>query len=119
MSEARQIDQRNLIDESAICCGQLYRKLHSSLAAPSMMLGDYQRLLEDRCEFSAMPSLCCDFFYIIERNHGNLIVQLQFLLFFTIMKTCSTCMIFVVATPSYTKEVTKNLTMLKVPQQQN
>ena len=54
--------QRFLIDESAICCGQLYRKLHSSLAAPSMMLGDYQRLLADRFEFSAMPSLCCDLF---------------------------------------------------------
>ena len=34
MSEARHIDQRYLIDESAICCGQLYRKLYSSLAAP-------------------------------------------------------------------------------------
>ena len=54
--------QRFLKDESSICCGRLYRKLHSSLAAPSMMLGDYQRLLADRCEFSAMPSLCCDLF---------------------------------------------------------
>ena len=62
MSEARQIDQRFLKDESAICCGQLYRKLHSSLAAPMMVLGGYQRLLADRCEFSAMPSLCCDLF---------------------------------------------------------
>ena len=42
MSVARQIDQRFLEDES-ICCGRLYRKLHSSLAAPSMMLGDYQQ----------------------------------------------------------------------------
>ena len=65
MSEARLMDQRYLIDESAIWCGQLYRKLHSSLVAPSMMLGDYQRLLEDRCESSAMPSLCCDLFYTL------------------------------------------------------
>ena len=72
MSEARHIDQRYLIDESAICCGQLYRKLRSSLAAPSMMLGDYQRLLADRCESSAMPSLCCDLFYrLIVLSHTD------------------------------------------------
>ena len=58
MSEARQIDQRYLIDESAICCGQLYRKLHSSLAAPSMMLVDYQRLLADRCQNPQQCRLC-------------------------------------------------------------
>ena len=39
----------------------LYRKLHSSLSVPSG--GDYQRLLADRCESSAMPSLCCDLSY--------------------------------------------------------
>ena len=57
MSEARQIDQRYLIDESAICCVQLYRKLHPSLAAASMMLGEYQQLLADRCESSAVSVL--------------------------------------------------------------
>ena len=72
MSVACQIDQRHLIDESAICCGQLYRKVHSSLAAPSMMLGDYQLLLADRCESSAMPSLCCDLFYrLIVLSHTD------------------------------------------------
>ena len=63
MSVARQIDQRFQIDESGICCDQLYQKLHSSLAAPSMMLGDSQRLLAERCKSSAVPSLCCDIFY--------------------------------------------------------
>ena len=88
MSVASQIDQRFLKDESAVCCGQLYRKLHSSLAAPSMMLGDYQRLLADRCEFSAMPSLCCDLFCrLIVLSHtgcvtayDGIVLQQQFFL---------------------------------------
>ena len=46
----------------------LYRKLHSSLAAPSIMLGDYQRLLADRSESSAMPSLCL-FYRLIVLSH--------------------------------------------------
>ena len=72
MSEARQVDQRYLIDESAICCGQLYQKLHSSLAAPTTMLGDYHQLLLDRCGSSAMPSLCCDLFYrLIVLSHTD------------------------------------------------
>ena len=41
-------------------------------SAPSMKRGDYQWLLADRCESSAMPSLCCDLFYrLIVLSHTD------------------------------------------------